>query len=73
MYRGAHNIHPIEDVVYRAPYGGFAEKRRDRENTFDLCQRSALHAPDIVIDIKNSSKNRIGPQQRDLLLPIFIS
>jgi len=37
------DIHPIENMVYRTPDGGFAEECRRGENAFDLRRLEAGH------------------------------
>ena len=44
VYCRSLNVDPVKDFVYWAPYGRFAEKSRDGENTFDLRQRLVTHA-----------------------------
>jgi hypothetical protein len=34
----AFDIHPVEDIIQRTPYRGFAEQARCGENAFDLWQ-----------------------------------
>jgi hypothetical protein len=44
VYRWALDIHPIKNIVFRTPNGGFAEEGRRRKNAFDLWQLEARHS-----------------------------